>query len=110
MSFGRLGALMIALAVLFAPALTHAGAAFAAMPSHDMQIMEAGHCQAPPSQSGHHDKDGKSCCISLTIGVAACPSAPVGAAIVLGSPPVFRLATLHRPYLGELATPPPRPA
>ncbi|MFL6728148.1 MAG: hypothetical protein ACJ8FS_16785 [Sphingomicrobium sp.] len=107
MSLQKLLTALIALAVLFAPAITSAAAARAAIPDHPMQMMESGHCTSMPS--GHHDKsDRKSCCISVSIGLAVAPFVPVAGAAALASAPVYFLAKLHRPYLGEIATPPPR--
>lgn len=102
-------ATFVALAMMLAPAMTHAGAAFAAMPDQDMQMMEAGHCQSLPSQSGQNDKDaGKSCCISICIGLAASPPTPVLVETTPSRLITFFVPKLHRPYLGEIATPPPR--
>jgi hypothetical protein len=78
-----------------------------AVPDHQIQMMETGHCKSIPS--GHDDKsDGKSCCISMLMGLAVAPSAPVAETAERPSPPVFVVRTLHHPYLGEIATPPPR--
>jgi hypothetical protein len=107
MSTRTLFAIFLAIAVLFAPGVT--GAAMAAAPHHDMQMMEAGHCQSPPANSGHHDRtDGKSCCIAMCMALAVAPSAPAEL-----SPPRQQMAQFARPktYRGlpaEIATPPPR--
>jgi hypothetical protein len=107
MSLRTLLSAVLALAVLFAPAVTHAAATHAGIPDHQMQMMEAGHCSSMPS--GHHDKsDGKSCCISVYVGLAAASSAPVTEIALPASPPMYFVVTFHRPYLGEIATPPPR--
>ena len=107
MSLRKLLSAMIGLAVLFAPAVTSAAAARAGVPDHQMQMMESGHCNSMPS--GHHDKsDGKSCCISMTMGLAVAASAPVTEIVPPTSPPVSFVPALHRIYLGEIATPPPR--
>lgn len=104
---GLVGKLLLLLAVLFAPALTSMAAAHAGLDDHQMQMMETGYCSSMPSS--HHDKsDGKSCCISMYIGVAIAPAAPTEKVDLRASPPIFFVAPLHRPYLGEIATPPPR--
>ena len=109
MSIRKLFALLVALAVLFAPGVT--GAAMAAAPNHDMQMMEAGHCEAPPSGTSHHDKMGsKSCCISMCMAVAIAPAAPALDHEIAHAPASFVIPTLHVAYLGEIATPPPRRA
>lgn len=51
MSIRTLFAMLVAVAVLFAPALTRAGEAFAAVPDHHMQTMESGHCKSMPSHA-----------------------------------------------------------
>lgn len=107
MSIRRLFALFLALSVLLAPSLT--SAAGASPISHDLQMMEGGHCNSLPSNSGHHDRtDGKSCCISMCMGVAITPAeAPIDREVQL-VPAVFAISNLHLAYLGEIATPPPR--
>jgi hypothetical protein len=78
-----------------------------AVPDHQIQMMEAGHCKSIPS--GHDAKsDGKSCCISMLMGLAVAASAPMTETTERLSPPVFAVRTLNRPYVGEIATPPPR--
>lgn len=109
MSIRKLFALLVALAVLFAPGVT--GAAMAAAPDHHMQVMEAGHCEAPPSSAGHHDKmGGKSCCISMCMAVAIAPTARAIDHEVAHAPATFVIPALHLAYLAEIATPPPRRA
>lgn len=109
LNLASLFALMVALAVLFAPAMSR-GEALAAVPSHDMQMMVAGHCHSPVSNmADHHERD-MSCCNAASIGVEAAiavPPAQVEAGLAPASLPV---PVLHRPFLGELATPPPRSA
>ena len=107
MSLGKLLSALIALAVLLAPAVTSAAAANAAIPDHRIQMMESGHCQSMPS--GHSDKsDGKSCCIAISLGLAVASSAPMAEIVPPASPLVYFVPVLHRPHLGEIATPPPR--
>src|SRR6266404_750339 len=107
MSVQKLLSALIALALLFAPAATSAAAAHSGVPDHQMQMMESGHCSSMPS-SGHDKPDGHSCCISLFVAMAAAPSAPSAEITPPASAPVGLLPTLHLPYLGEIATPPPR--
>jgi hypothetical protein len=108
-SFKTLFALLVAVAVLFAPAITREGEAMAAVPDHHAQMMDSGHCKSPPSKSDHHGKsDGKSCCISMCMGVAVAPATPMTETVQQVAPTTFTVATIHLPYLGELATPPPR--
>lgn len=106
-SFSRLWRILVALAVLVAPAVGGLAAAHASVADHSMQMMEARHCNSSPSD--HHDKaDGKSCCIASFIGVAIAGPAPRDEAPLAAVSPESALPALHGPYLGEIATPPPR--
>ena len=109
MSIRKLFAILIAIAMLFAPAFSRVGEASAAVTDHHAQMMESGHCQSMPADSDEHDKAAeKSCCISMCMGVAVTPPtsargpAPAPAAVVPA------ITTLHLAYLGEIATPPPK--
>jgi hypothetical protein len=107
MTLSKLFAMLIALAVLIAPGV--AGAAMAATPHHAMAMMQAGHCQAPPSNSADHDKTpAKSCCIAMCTALAIAPTRPAAS-----SPPQQQVAEFAPPkaihgLLAEIATPPPR--
>lgn len=105
----RLFALLVAFAVLLGPVLTHAGAASAAAPGHHDQMMEAGHCEAPPADTSEDDAAPvKSCCVSTCMAIAIAPPAPMAAGGLKPAPRLFAVPTLHLSYLGEIATPPPR--
>ena len=109
MSIRKLLFLLAAVAVLIAPALTRAGEAQAAVVGHQMEMMEAGHCTMPPSDTGDHDKAPvKNCCMSMCMGVAIASPSPVGDSDIVPTDAVSVIATLHLSYLGEIATPPPR--
>ena len=106
-SMTKLFAILVALAMLFAPGVT--GAAMAAAPHHDMAMMEAGHCQAPASGSGHHDQsDGKSCCVAMCMALAVAPSSPAKALPSPREMPQFASPKAYHGLLAEIATPPPR--
>ena len=106
-SLRKLFAALLAVAVFLSPAITSIAAAHAAVPDHQMQMMESGHCDSAPS--GHGEKsDGNSCCVSVFVGLAVEPSAPVSEAALTGSPPVNFLPAFTHRYVGEIATPPPR--
>jgi hypothetical protein len=108
-SMTKLFALILAVAVLFAPGVT--GAAMAAAPHHDMAMMEAGHCQPPASGSGHHDQsDGKSCCVSMCMALAVAPSAPSEPLQQRRELPQFASPKAYLGLPAEIATPPPRRA
>ena len=106
-SMTKLFALVLAVAVLFAPGVT--GAAMAASPHHDMAMMEAGHCQPPASGSGHHDQsDGKSCCVAMCMALAVAPSAPAEVLQQREEIPQFAASQAYHGLPAEIATPPPR--
>ena len=110
-SIQRLFAVLMAVAVLLGPVLTHAGAAAAAVPDHQMQMMESGHCE--PLQSDPTDEqttDAMTCCIALCSAVPAAPPAPLGETALEPVATVVAVDAGHLSYLGEIATPPPRHA
>lgn len=108
-SIQRLFAILVAVVVLFAPALTRAGEALAAVPDHHMQMMESGTCQTPPSNLADDDKaPANSCCMSMCMAIGIATPAPVRGTGLQPVPAVTVIPTLHLGYLGELATPPPR--
>ena len=115
MSLRKFFAIFVAVAVLFAPALTRAGEAFAAVPDHHLQMMESGHCKSAPSPvadpDGSSDQDkvvGQSCCISMCMAVAVGPPAPPAARALHGAAAIFPLAHQYHDCIAEIATPPPR--
>ena len=106
-SIRKLFAVFVALAVLVAPSVT--GAALAASPHHAMQMMEAGHCEAPPPSGNHqHRMDGKTCCISMCMALAVAPTAPAETATLLRQIAQFAPPKAYHGLPAEIATPPPR--
>lgn len=108
-SIRNLLVILVALSVLFGPGVT---AAAMASPHHDMQMMTPGHCQAPPSTAGDHQKmGGKNCCIAMCMAVALPAPGPPSE---IHAPPEqiaeFAIAALYTGNLHEIATPPPRHA
>jgi len=105
----KLIAILLAAALLLAPALTRVGIASAAEPHHAQMMEQTGHCHEPPSLPADSDKSaGKNCCISMCLAVtvdAATPpdNQPVQRVISIFPVTAFRIA-----FLGEIATPPPR--
>jgi hypothetical protein len=107
-SVGKLFAIIVALAVLFAPSVV-AAEHMAITPGHDMQMMEMGHCDGMPSKPADHGKvNGKSCCISMCMAVTIAPSAPADAAQAKHDAAYFVVPQSWHGFLGEIATPPPR--
>lgn len=109
----KLLALVLAMAVMFAPAMTRAGAAFAAVPDHQMQMMESGHCKAAPSDSSgtpsdHDKKAAGGCCMSMCMAVAVAPAAPSDAATIHAASTTFAAPKRYHGCIAEIATPPPR--
>ena len=102
-------AMFVALAVLFAPAISR-GEALAAVPNHDLQMMDAGNCHPPASHNAGHHQGEMNCCTAMCVGVTAAIDTPAESTSVRVPPASVPLASPHRPYLVELATPPPRSA
>ena len=121
-SIRKLLTLFVAIAVLFAPAMTRAGEALAAVPDHQMQMMDSGHCKSPPSTnnpdtSARHDKStghdkamGKTCCMAMCMAVALSPPVAEAEDIVHAALPAFPLLSQYHGRITEIATPPPRRA
>ena len=107
-SIRKLFAAILALSVLLGPSVAYAGTP-AAMPGHDMQMMEMGHCEAPPAKS-----DGKApvknCCMTMCMAVAVTPEAPATDLELEHAASYFAVPTSWYGFLGEIATPPPRSA
>lgn len=115
MSIRTLFAMLLAVAVLIAPALTRAGEAQAAVPDHHAQIMPSGHCQPDQSgadagkgQSTHHGKAGKDCCLAACTAFAVQPASALVGGLDHKSPALFAIPLFHAGTPAELATPPPR--
>lgn len=101
-------AVCVAVAVIFTPAAARACVAFAAVPDHQMQMMEIGPCQMPSSGAADHRNGGKSCCISDCLDIAAAFAAPMSERVTLSVPPLFAVPSSLFSYPGELPTPPPK--
>lgn len=105
--------MLIALAMLLAPAITRAGEALAHVPDHHGKMMTSGHCKTLPApvdtgSSNHGKTAGKNCCISMCKAIAVEPVPPTAGKVTQRISPVFLAPTFHRLSLSELATPPPR--
>lgn len=105
MSIRRLLAMLVTLAVLFAPAV--AASASAAEPHHEMQMMHVGHCRGPIPNSAKHAA-GMTCCITISMAVAESALAPQPEAPVQISLPMFSSPASLTGQPTELPTPPPR--
>lgn len=110
-SMRRLFAALMALAVLFAPPLSHASAAAAQVPDHHVQMIESGHCETPPSDSPDEDAAAPmTCCSAMFTAVPAAPLPLLSDSSLEPAPALSAASTLHLSYLREIATPPPRHA
>lgn len=110
--FGRIFlAMIMALALALGP-LAMPGAEAQATPStHHGEMAGGEHCDdRQPPKPGQQDKADKMCCVAGCMAVAALPTP------VLDTPAITGLRQCPAPdriglgYLGEIATPPPRPA
>ena len=111
MGMQKLFAILVALAVLFAPAFTRAGAAYAAPADHHSQMMEAGHCKTAPADGGEDQSEpAQTCCISMCMAVAIAPTVAASHEAVRGAPPAIAAETFRLSLPPEIATPPPRSA
>lgn len=109
-SIHKLFAILIGLAVFFAPVLTRAGEAVAAVPNHHLQMMESGHCKQQSDSSGSDEEGMPSCCMSVTVAVAASAAAPVTEPERRPLPADFSAPTFNVPRPREIDPPPPRTA
>ena len=101
----RLSALLIALAMSFAP-LGMPAMAEAAPASHDQMSM-SGHCDQQPQPDRHHKAADKNCCAAMCLAVVV----PAGSAeLAQFHPPGQRPRSDagRRGFLAEIATPPPK--
>ena len=111
MSIRTISAILIAFALLLAPAVTRAGAASAAAPGGHMQMMGGAPCKMPPSGSDNHDQNaGKNCCVSMCMAVAIAPKETLLEKTAHSANPVQTVRTFRVGAPGELPTPPPRDA
>ena len=106
-SIWKLFAILVAVAMLIAPAMTRADAAFAAVTDHHAQMMDAGHCKSPPS-SDHGKGADKNCCIAMCTAMAVAPAAPVQEQEPKRMAATFAVPASYLGCLSEIATPPPR--
>lgn len=111
----RLLAMLIAVAVLFAPAFTGAAMASAAatddraqMADHHGQATEKGHCD--PAEGEDQGGPDMTCCGAMCMALAVTPAATPLAKPLVGNVAVAALQAFGTGVPAELATPPPRVA
>jgi hypothetical protein len=111
MSLRRVFAMLIAVAMIFAPLAMPGGAAMAAPgPSHhDAMGDQTDHCGAKADHQQNRDTSiDKSCCAAMCIGIAVAPVSSEQALSYARIAPLPSADPFRRGYLGEIATPPPR--
>lgn len=109
MSLRLLPAMLIALAMLFAPLAMQSGAAMAMAPAgHHAQMTKAGHCGEQPAKSHDGKAMDKSCCAAMCAAVAIAPAAEGEPHALAPSVEHPSLDFFHHSFLAELPTPPPR--
>ena len=108
-SLRPLFAILIAVAMLFAPFAMQSGAAMAMAPAdHRGQMMEKGHCGEQPAKGDHGKSTEKSCCVAMCAAVAVTPASSVEPHIFSHLIERPALDQFQHSFLAELPTPPPR--
>jgi len=105
-SVRKLFSVLLALAILFAPAVTYAAMPMA-MGQGGMQMMAMGPCEAPPSTTDHKTP-AKNCCMAMCMAIAVAPEKPVALLEPQHAVSYFATPISWHGHLGEIATPPPR--
>jgi hypothetical protein len=110
MSLRPLFAMLIAVAMLFAPLAIQSGNAMAMAPAadHHAQMMEGGHCGDQPAKSQDSQSDDKSCCVAMCTAIAVAPTTPIEPHALASSVERPSLTQFSHSFLAELPTPPPR--
>jgi hypothetical protein len=110
MTLRQLSAVMIAVAMLFAPVAMASGSAMAMPPTadHHAQAIDSGHCEEQPGPSKDSHSDEQPCCAAMCTGIAVAPAGPAEPLALAASPDRPSPSGLGHSFLAELPTPPPR--
>lgn len=109
MSLRPLFAMILAVAMLFAPLAMQSGSAMAMAPAdHHAQMMESGHCGEQPAKNHDGKSVDKSCCVATCTAIAVVPTMPIEPQAMVSSNERPSLSQFHHSFLAELPTPPPR--
>jgi hypothetical protein len=110
MGLRPLFAMLIGLAMLFAPLGSRSGSAVAMAPpaDHHARMMDSGHCGERPANRDHGKAPDKSCCVAMCAAVSVAPSASIEPPILPRSVQRPSLVRFNHSFLAELPTPPPR--
>lgn len=107
-SVSKLFAMLIAVALLFAPFAMRSGSAMAAMPSdHHAQMKGTSHCDGQ-SKSDEGKAAEKPCCVAMCAAVTVAPAAAAEPHSFSRTVERPALDQFERGFLAELPTPPPR--
>ena len=110
MLFRKLFSAVLAFALLFAPALSHASMAQVGVDDQQSESAEKGHC-APAGEKDQNKPVEMACCDAMCMAVAVTPAAaPLRPQLLQSSMPVNSLNAFQTNTPLELATPPPRTA
>ncbi len=110
MTLRQLSAMMIAVAMLFAPAGLASGSAMAMAPAsdHHAQAMDSGHCEEQPVPSDDGQSGEQPCCAAMCTAIAVAPATPTEPVAPAASPDRPSPSGPGHSFLAELPTPPPR--
>lgn len=102
-------AMLIAIAMLFAPFAMQFGSAMAMVPAdHHPQMMESGHCGEQPAKDHDGKSVDKSCCVAMCTAIAVAPVAPLEPRAFAKNVDSPTLSPYHHSFVAKLPTPPPR--
>lgn len=110
MSLRPLFAMLVAVAMLFAPLTIRSGGAMAMAPAadHHARTMESGHCDDQPTKGKESQSDDKSCCVAMCVAIAVAPTTAIEPHALTSSVERPSLTQFNHSFLAELPTPPPR--
>ena len=103
-------AILIAVALLFAPLAVNSGSAMAMAPGsdHHAEMTGTGHCGEKPAGDADGKAADKSCCAAMCTAIAVTPAAYVDPHELTTSLERPSLTQFHHGFLAKLPTPPPR--
>jgi hypothetical protein len=108
-SLRPLFAILIAVAMMFAPLALQTGAAMAMAPTdHHAQMAETNHCGEQPAKSHGGKPVDKSCCAAMCTAIAVAPTPMLEPYVFGSSAERAALVQFNHSFLAELPTPPPR--
>lgn len=104
-------AILIAIAMLFAPLAMQSGGAMAMAPAdHHAQMMDKGPCGEQPAQGEDGQSSKISCCVAACTAIAVSAVASLEPHTFHGQVARPAVSQFHHGFLAKLPTPPPRRA